>query len=344
MAKGMKISSLLKQAAALPKADEQWVMAVHLARTWVAERQQQPHRPYLLIAISNSGYIMGTRVYDAVPSAETVLAELLGMMLHPTVGAGEPRRPALIGTNDADLLQSIMPALDELAIDSGYAENLPMLDEPLAELEQAMNAGIPPLPSLTAIPGASDALLTHYFQMTADYYRAAVWRDLTDEFPLEIRFPTEAKPRYAVVMGNAGEVFGLAVYDTKDALQALYRPGSPARTTRRTTGMALMYDYAYTMSFDDLDAIKAHDWPIAAPEAYPMLTRIRGGREMADPTLADLQWLGGALPGILALKAELRESRLRHSAPLERTVTVEAVDGAREVLIRCPAFNPYLAG
>ena len=50
-------------------------------------------------------------------------------------------------------------------------------------------------------------------------------------------------------------------------------PGSPRQMAKMRTWFVLFFEAAPAMSFDDLDAMAVHDWPVAAPHAYPVFGR-----------------------------------------------------------------------
>ena len=75
-------------------------------------------------------------------------------------------------------------------------------------------------------------------------------------------------------MGSGGEVFGLAVYDRLADLRSMFAPpGLPRQRARRCTWSVLFFEAAPAVSFEDLDAMAANDWPVAAPHAYPVFGR-----------------------------------------------------------------------
>jgi len=58
--------------------------------------------------------------------------------------------------------------------------------------------------------------------LAAQFYQAAPWQWFHDQHPFAIQVPPEEASRYAIVMGNAGEVFGLSVYDTPGDLKVVF--------------------------------------------------------------------------------------------------------------------------
>ena len=66
-------------------------------------------------------------------------------------------------------------------------------------------------------PGAAEpALVEALFDAAAKYYRAAPWVQLSNMQALAIQIAPDTEPRYAVVMGNGGVEYGLALYKQWD--------------------------------------------------------------------------------------------------------------------------------
>ena len=160
------------------------------------------------------------------------------------------------------------------------------------------------------------------------------WRWLTDQHPLVIGYRPADPPRYAVVIGSGGAVFGLAVYDTWADLQRLYQsPLSPKQLAQLVTWCVLFFEEATAMSFEDLDAMAQYDWPVAAPQAYPVFGRTTPTQEIVLPTTADLLWMEGALAGLVAYVATLSEQRHGGVPPADVTFVVPLVGGEAPVQV-----------
>ena len=93
------------------------------------------------------------------------------------------------------------------------------------------------------------------------------------------------------------------------------------------------------MSFDDLDAITEHDWPIAAPQAYPVFGRSTANQGLALPAKADLLWMEGALAGLLTYLDH--HMVLRRGVPqlADITMSVTRVDGEAPVRLQLLGFD-----
>lgn len=75
------------------------------------------------------------------------------------------------------------------------------------------------------------------------------------------------------------------------------------------------------MSFEDLDAMAQYDWPVAAPQAYPVFGCTTLPHAIVLPAKADLRWMEGALAGLVAyVKGHLERRR----------------GGATPLMLRCP--------
>jgi len=196
------------------------------------------------------------------------------------------------------------------------------------------------IPGLLSIPSITPPLLGQLYTLTTQFYQATPWRRLNDQHPLEIRYPPDSKPRYAVVMGSGGEVFGLAVYDTLDDLRLMYRRDlSPQQTTRMATWLVLFFEEAPAMSFDDLDAMARYDWPIAGEQAYPFFGRTSSKQELVLPTAADLFWMEGALTGILAYLSDHIQLEYGLVQPSEVTMPVTVLSGKAQIYLKLPAMT-----
>ncbi|MGA2616370.1 MAG: hypothetical protein ABSF26_02095 [Thermoguttaceae bacterium] len=119
----------------------------------------------------------------------------------------------------------------------------------------------------------------------------------------------QSGPWYAVVMGQSGVQQGLAVYEDLAALQELMTGGrSEEENSRGMSALSLMFSEAFEIPVRDLDAVERHGWPVAGPEAYPLVIRINPGRAMRPPLVWELELLEGclrAIPEFLAANGPL---------------------------------------
>ncbi len=341
MSNEKQINRLLKKVARLKQRDEYWEGTSRLGRVWITPRKQAPYRPYVTLFASQGEKILRSKVSETALTFEQMFEELLQAMYRPSWGAGGARRPKVIYLDNSDYVATLAPRLAPVDVRCKHRRLLPLVEDALYSMEMSMNRGREAIPGLVAIPSVTQPLLGHLYELAADFYRATPWRRLNDNHPMEIRYPPNSNPRYVVVMGSGGEVFGLAVYDTLADLQLMYQPNlSPQQTVKRTIWSVLFFEEAIAMSFDDLDAMAKYDWLVAAENAYPVFGRTTPDGEIVQPTKADVFWMEGALAGILAFlthhKRALRRTVLK---PVEITLPITTISGQAQVCLRLPAFS-----
>jgi hypothetical protein len=222
-----------------------------------------------------------------------------------------------------------------------------MADEVVAMMETQRGQHELP-PGLISIPSVTLPMVGHLHELAAQFYRSTPWTWFNDHHPFAIQvgsgvgstFAPEEAPRYAIVMGNAGEVYGLSVYDTLDDLRLVFSPAlSHQEVARMSTWFVLFFEEAPAVSFEDLDAITEHDWPVAAPHAYPVFGRSTADQGLTLPSKADLLWMEGALAGLLTYIDH--HMVLRRGVPQRADVTmsVTRMDGEVSVRLQLLGFD-----
>jgi len=157
-------------------------------------------------------------------------------------------------------------------------------------------------PGLLEMPGVGPRLVRGFFAAAADFYRAAPWCSLSFEATIKVecsRF--ESGPWYAVVMGQSGLTFGMALYDDLDNLKQVFRSsGSDEENARQSVALAVTFDDETSLPVSDLDAIEEHGWVVAGPAAYPSVIRKERGLSMRPPLAWEIELLEGCLRAIPA--------------------------------------------
>ena len=99
-------------------------------------------------------------------------------------------------------------------------------------------------------------------------------------------------------MGSAGQAFGLSIYDSQEDIQRVYDARTPLDGFDQISWLALSFDPIHYLAEEDAAAIKENAWPIVNEAAYPVINRVGApGPDLHAPSLADLEWLEGALGG-----------------------------------------------
>lgn len=324
-----------QKARELPMSGETWLGTVRLGRAWVTPDQGAPYRPYVTVFIDQErARILGMKFTDDRPEPEWVLGQLLQAMSRPVPGAGRPRRPARLLIDDAEIAEVLAPRLAELGVECQF-HAVPLVDRVLREME-ALLTRREPRPGLLQIPGVTPYMVEGLYRAAASFYQQAPWQWISDSVPMEVRYPPQGKPRYAVVMGHGGETYGLAMYESPEHLRLIYSGVEPEQLLGRISGGSVVFGPAIDMAYDDLDDIARYGWPVAGESAYPLLFYLSPDGEMGLPTRTDLLWFEAAL---LAIPVFVREHMRAHEGaprPAEATLTVAAADGPTEIYLRYP--------
>ena len=212
MATQRQLERILRRVQRLTQREEYWAGTTRLARMWVAPKQGPPYRPYMTLWLSQEGKIVGSTAQAHPPTAEALFEELLQTMRRPALGAGRARRPRRLYLDNAEDVVALTPRLAALDIECLYRPGLSMADAVMADMEAHIGKH-EPLPGLVTIPSVTLLQLEHLYQLAAQFYQSSPWEWFHDHHPFAIRCLPEDAPRYAIVMGSGGEVFGLAVYE-----------------------------------------------------------------------------------------------------------------------------------
>jgi hypothetical protein len=234
---------------------------------------------------------------------------------------------------------ALSPWLADVGVRCEYRDRLPAIESVLYSFERRADKR-EPIPGLLKIPGVTPPLVGHLYELAADYYRLAPWRWLNDQHPIEIRYPPDSRPRYAVVMGSGGEIFGLAVYDSLNDLKLIYTGRSPSELMKLHSVFVLFFDEEIAMTFDDLDAMERYNWPVASKRAYPVFGRSTRKSEITTPKKADVFWAEGALAALLAYVRQHEPMISGVLQPVELTLPVMTISGEAQVYLRLPAMLP----
>jgi hypothetical protein len=70
---------------------------------------------------------------------------------------------------------------------------------------------------------------------------------------------------------------------------------SEEENARGMSAISLMFSEAFEMPVRDVDAAEKHGWPVAGPEAYPLVIRINPGLATRPPLAWELELLEGCL-------------------------------------------------
>jgi hypothetical protein len=319
----------------LRQTDEVWEITARHARSWITPRDQAPYRPYIVLTISQIGQVVGSDITEDEPSPDHVLDVLAKAMRRPVLGGGGKRRPATIYVDDQALAEFLAPELQEIGIHCEYRGVLREVEQALLSMEQFMTKR-EPIPGLTKSPGVTPFLVNGLFTAAVSFYEEAPWRWIDDSRPIEVRYPLDSRPRYAVVMGHGGETYGLAAYNSPDELRQVYAGIPPDQLIGQVQWMSLLFGEMFEMPFDDLDDMEKYGLPVAGPLAYPLPIRINRSGQLIRPGKSELLWFEAALLAIPTFVEECMQAHMGIPRSAEITLTVTMADGEDQIHLSYP--------
>ncbi len=158
-------------------------------------------------------------------SANLLVEAVQHAMREPMIG--DPRRPSRIQVTTPAEAEALNASLAEADIAVEVATKLDHLDalsDQLTQMIDGVNRDYR-TQSIQAGESLPDEALRALFKLSQAFYRKAVWEDYDDSILFHITLnPTEgpSKELYTILIGQMGEEFGLAVYDSLDHLEQMY--------------------------------------------------------------------------------------------------------------------------
>lgn len=274
--------------------------------------------PWVVLVTSRThDLILSQTLVEDAPTAELLWDQLVSAMQSPIMG--EAHRPTELQVHAGEPWGALTPHLNAIEVEVEALDMLDQIDHVFEELERDLAGDQPP--SLLDMPGVTPEQVAGFYQAAAEFYRRAPWRKLGYETAIQVECDRlESGPRFAVVMGQSGLTFGLAIYDDLKVLKKLWSGRmSDEANARETVALTVTYDDDSGISDGDLDAIEAYEWEVVSPEAYPSIFRKERGLSMRPPFGWELELMQGCLRTIPDFVA-------RHSiddpAKYEATITV----------------------
>ena len=163
-----------------------------------------------------------------------------------------------------------------------------------------------------------------FYAAAAEFYRRRPWQRVPGDTLIKVECDKfQSGPWYAVVMGQSGVQQGVAVYEDLAALQGMITGGrSEEENSRGMSALSLMFSEAFEIPVRDLDAAERHGWPVAGPEAYPLVIRINPGLATRPPLVWELELLEGCLRAIPEFLAEKKAVLVKTVAAASAKLTV----------------------
>lgn len=246
-------------------------------------------------------------------SHEGDLAALVRVLNDRRIVGARPARIRLVDHAFAEWLRDLI-AGGELAVE--LVESTPDVAELLrrmtAELSQA-----PRMPALLSGDGVTPDLVRRFAGAAAAFHRRAPWEDLTNDDRIEIK--GASIPRgfgHVVVMGHAGEVFGLAFFGSREEFVAAGSDRLQAGGRISQTYWAVTFDPPWGLCLADVDDWEGMELPVAAPDAYPLIVGLGPGKTVHRPAGPLLEFVTHVLEALaVATPADFDSGRWSCSRP-----------------------------
>jgi len=233
--------------------------------------------------------ILATQVTPERPSGDSLRKTVFQAIRCPAIG--EPHRPGVIEVGSEDEREALRPYFDQAGIECVVRGQLECVDAAMDSMVEHL-AGQGGPPSILGAPGMTPVQVGSFYTAAAEFYRRRPWQRVPGDSILKIECDKfQGGPWYAVVMGQSGVQQGLAVYEDLASLRRMIAGDGSEEDARSMSALSLMFSEAFEISTRYLDAAEKHGWPVASPEAYPLVVRINPGSAMRAPLAWELEVL-----------------------------------------------------
>ncbi|MFM9961525.1 MAG: hypothetical protein ACKV2Q_09890 [Planctomycetaceae bacterium] len=269
--------------------DEPWMIDGRQLETWLTDDEGQLQRPWAIVVLGPLG-IMFTHIMVQTPTPEDWQHAVEMAMRSPLVG--EPHRPIAVFVRSPDHQMILEPILGEVLCEVG--DDFSIADELLDALSSSMS-GQSPLTPYVDVAGMSVERVGQFFESAAQYYRRAPWSFTPSDAVWEVQPAGVAQPWYAIVIGQNGETYGVSLIEHFDDCVLMMNGGMPDGGIMCVSAMCLNFDEAPALNGADLDAADQFGWPIAAPEAHPLVYRTGRSDSLETPSAAEFDLLDATI-------------------------------------------------
>jgi len=308
-----ELESRISELDELPQnLGEVWQADIRKLSTWIEAEGELLRPSTALVTNRTDDLIIAQDVGIQEPNTDWLRQTLLAAMLNPMVG--DPHLPGTLQVVSERYRDELLPLLDPLDIACVACDELDQLDFIFGEMHRSMAESDQP-PALIDVPGVTPSHVRGFFEAAATYYERTPWRDVAGDLPILVRCAKfETGTWYAVVMGQSGMTLGLAMYEDLDVLRAIIREEDDV--DRRHSALSVMYSEPFEIAVRDLDAAESNGWPVAGPEAYPMILRVNPGMAVRPPLAWELELTEACLRALPVFVTRGTKTPARMTVPI----------------------------
>ena len=276
-----------------PQSDAVWQADFIRSLAWVMNEQEGAYRPWSVLVLDKSRSIALTTDHTpGDPTPEMLLEFLVRTMARP--GGESAQRPRLVEVSDSDCYDHLRPRLEAAGVACRLVDELGELNDFCLRMARGFEGS-----EKCALADGQDvtrAQMESFYEAAEYYFRKAPWSHVPGEVPIEVRcIDPSMGTRFAVVLGRTGVQLGLCIYDDWEITQAML---GGYTTPDENRALAVCYDEAQIMSAVDLQLIDRLGWPIATPEAWPSVMRLKPHHTPCSASAEELVFLDACLRAI----------------------------------------------
>jgi hypothetical protein len=237
-------------------------------------------RPWSILIVSQSDQqIIGQELVVQEPGPDLLFDHLARAMRKPS--AGKPHRPSEIQVRDEPVWNAVQPCLQEIGVDCIFRSDLEEADFVAGEMQKLMRPEGQP-PALVESKNFNSAQGARFYAAAAEYFRGTPWRRVPADALIQVDCPQlgefSSGRWYAVVLGQAGQTLGLALYSDRGAIAKMCGGGCGSDLgISGGTAISMLFSEAFEVPVADMLAAEQHHWESAGPEAYPLVLCSNGG-------------------------------------------------------------------
>ncbi|MGQ0643122.1 MAG: DUF7309 domain-containing protein [Gemmatimonadaceae bacterium] len=227
------------------------------------------------VLVGSGPIVVHVKLLNNPPAEPHELAAILAREVDAAIAALQ-RAPRRIDVRHASVAEALQPLLQPRGIAVRVVRTLTNLRQAaeslVARLSGKDDSPMASMPETWAGWGLPRDYVARLFRAAAAYYRARPWRLVADDRPIAATLADGAE-WLAIVLGNAGQEFGLALYSDRDDLESLYKARDPRRTlhTVRGTVLSITFNAKDYLPPRKRREIRDAGWEVAGPAAYPLL-------------------------------------------------------------------------
>ena len=257
-----------------PRLFREWIGG-RLSTPFFIHDREEPYRPDIVLWMElPEGFVVGQAIVMPEDAAGSVARTLRKAMTQPLVGA--PRRPDLIRVADAATAAEVGAEVAE-AIPVNVAPT-PELEELLEHMIATMPASAEDEPSYFAWGRVSPAAVEKLFAACVSLFAVKPWAVAGDTQVIRMDIPAlDVDGACVSVIGGLVEYHGVVIFPSFEDFDR-YLKAAVTGAIEEGAGpgaelLSLTFEPAPELPPSMRREAMEHGWPVASPDAYPLVDR-----------------------------------------------------------------------